>query len=191
MARYEREGEVDRALAKVVEFQESYSRHLQIDSGDSIFDRYVNRNLPYQIFYQTFVSRSFDQTQKGHREIGAREIQDIYASAPFLLGAGQKQLVRDLLVEWASQVFELGYANHNFYWTGKQPGEFSDDALWLVQAVGRYIRQSGDLPFLDQRCDVAGTNPVRQRTIYETIKAILRYSAKYPSENMAFPPGPG
>lgn len=175
---YGKAGEVDRALDEVRSFADRYRDHWQVDSGDPAFDRYVNRNLPFQVFYQTFVSRSFDQTQKGHREIGAREIQDLFASTPFFLGAGQAEQAKDLLREWASQVFDLGYANHNFYWSGKQPGEFSDDALWFVQALGRYLRQSGDVDFLDERCEVAGTDPVRQRSIYETVQAILRYSGE-------------
>lgn len=178
LERFGREGQVDRALAEIADSLDRYAGHLQVETGDALFDRYVNRNLPFQVYYQTFVSRSFDQTQKGHREIGAREIQDLFASMPFFIASGHQPLVRELLREWANQVFEFGYANHNFYWVGKQPGDFSDDALWLVQAVGRYLRQSGDWDFLDERCDVAGTNPMRQRTIYETIQAILRYSGE-------------
>ena len=176
LQRYGRGGELDRALEAAVEWLDVYRRHLEIDSGDLPFDRYVNINLPFQILYQTFVSRSFDQTQKGHREIGAREIQDLYASMPFFLASGHQSLVKELLREWAGQVFEFGYVNHNFYWVGKQPGEFSDDGLWLVQALGRYLRQSGDVDFLDEECEVAGTSPLRRRTIYETVEAILRYS---------------
>ena len=178
LERFGREGEPDRTLAEMESFLAQYSSHLQVESSDPQFDPYVNRNLPFQLFYQTFVSRSFDQTQKGHREIGAREIQDLFASMPFFIASGQNELVRGLLAEWASQVFEFGYAYHNFYWRGKQPGEFSDDALWLVQAIGRYLRQSGDQGILDLECDIAGTDPLRRRTIYETVQAILRYSGE-------------
>ncbi len=178
LERFSRDGEPDRTLAEMESFLGRYSSHLQVESSDPQFDCYVNRNLPFQLFYQTFVSRSFDQTQKGHREIGAREIQDLFASMPFFIASGQRELVRDLLAEWASQIFEFGYAYHNFYWRGKQPGEFSDDALWLVQALGRYLQLSGDRDILDLQCDIAGTDPVRRRTIYETVQAILRYSGE-------------
>ncbi|MHB8990613.1 MAG: GH36-type glycosyl hydrolase domain-containing protein [Chloroflexota bacterium] len=178
LERFGREGRLDRAQEANDRFLDRYAGHWQIRSEDPLFDRYVNQNLPFQVLYQTFVSRSFDQTQKGHREIGAREIQDLFASMPFFLAAGHRQLVKDLLREWASQVFEFGYAYHNFYWAGKQPGEFSDDALWLVQALGSYLRQSGDLAFLDEVCQVAGSEPLRSRTIYETVQAILRYSGQ-------------
>ena len=176
--RYSVDGEVDRALARNREFLARYSRYLKVRSGDALFDGYVNNNLPFQILYQTFVSRSFCQTQKGYREIGFREIQDLLASMPFFVAMGHQRFAKDLLKEWATQVFEFGYAYHNFYWEGKEPGEFSDDALWFVQAVYAYVRQTGDLSLLEEECEMAGTMPVRRRTIYETIKAILRYSGE-------------
>ncbi|MBI4320331.1 MAG: glycosyl transferase [Chloroflexi bacterium] len=178
LERYGREGEVDRALERQLSFLEAYGRHLQIQSDDAQFDRYVNHNLPFQILYQTFVSRSFCQTQKGYREIGFREIQDLFASMPFFIAMGKQELVKELLKEWASQVFELGYAYHNFYWVGKEPGDFSDDGLWLVQAVDMYLNQTGDWAFLDEESDVAGTSVTRRRAIYETLRAILRYSGE-------------
>ena len=75
-------------------------------------------------------------------------------------------------------IFEFGYAYHNFFWEGKEPGKWSDDALWFVQAVYRYISLTGDIKFLDEQVEVAGTKPVSKRPVYETIKALLRYSAQ-------------
>ncbi|MBI4493810.1 MAG: glycosyl transferase, partial [Chloroflexi bacterium] len=169
---------VDCARAANDDFFDRYRRHLEVRSDEAQFDAFVNRNLPFQVLYQTFVSRSFDQTQKGYREIGFREIQDLFASLPSFIAMGQQGFARDLLKEWASQVFELGYAYHNFYWRGKEPGEYSDDALWLVQAAAIYLNLTGDLAFLDETCEVAGTGPAQRRTIYQTLQAILRYSGE-------------
>ncbi len=175
--RYRVDGEVDRALDKNKEFLAQYSRYLKVNTGEDMADGYVNSNLPFQILYQTFVSRSFCQTQKGYREIGFREIQDFLASMPLFVAMGQQDFARDLLKEWGGQIFEFGYAYHNFYWAGKEPGEFSDDALWFVQAVDAYLRETGNTAFLDEECEVAGTDGGR-RTIYETIRAVLRYSGE-------------
>lgn len=169
---------VEAALEENKAFLEQYSGLLYLQSEDKLFDTYVNRNLPFQVFYQTFVSRSFCQTQKGYREIGFREIQDLYASMYYFLAMGKEQLVKNMIIEWASKIFEFGYAYHNFYWEGKEPGKWSDDSLWLVQAVSRYVHYTGDYGFLDEKCDVAGTNPAKQRSIYETIQAIIRYSGQ-------------
>jgi len=183
---------IEEDLASVIEFTKNYSGYMQIEHEDKNFEAYVNNNLPFQVFYQTFVSRSLDWTQKGYREIGFREIQDIYASMYYMAGMNQTDFVKKLLREWSENVFEEGYANHNFYWVGKEPGWWSDDALWLLQALDRYVGLTGDYDFLNEQFKIAGTGTVeiregrapgendgsRTRTLLETIKAIITYSAK-------------
>ncbi len=167
-------------LKKVIDFTKDYAKYLKIEHSDKNFEAYVNNNLPFQVFYQTFVSRSLDWTQKGYREIGFREIQDIFASMYYFAGMGQTEFVKKLLREWTSNVFEDGYANHNFYWKGKEPGWWSDDALWLLQALDRYVSLTGDFAFLKEELPVAraeGQEPMK-RSILDTIKAIITYSAK-------------
>lgn len=176
----------------VCDFASKYSDYMKIKHEDRDFEAYVNNNLPFQVFYQTFVSRSLDWTQKGYREIGFREIQDIFASMYYFAGMGETEFVKKLLTEWISNVFEDGYANHNFYWTGKEPGWWSDDALWLLQALDRYVSLTGDYAFLASRIVMADyadkaaaakrTGEVLEdkytRTVLDTIKAIITYSAK-------------
>ncbi len=167
-------------LNRVTDFAENYAKYLKIEHDDKNFESYVNNNLPFQVFYQTFVSRSLDWTQKGYREIGFREIQDIFASMYYFRGMGQTEFIKKLLREWAGNVFEDGYANHNFYWTGKEPGWWSDDALWLLQALDRYVKLTGDYDFLKEQINVAVADgeEKKTRTLLETIKAIITYSAK-------------
>lgn len=165
------------ALEEARRFVREYGQFLQIESGSRDLDVYVNRNLPFQVLYQSFVSRSFCQTQKGYREIGFREIQDLYASMYYFVGMGRSGLVRSLLMEWTGMVFEFGYAFHNFFWVGKEPGKWSDDALWLVQAVHRYVMLTGDIGILDEECPVAGTDG-RRRPVFETLQAIITYSGR-------------
>ena len=56
--------------------------------------------------------------------------------------------------------------------------KWSDDALWFIQAAYRYINLTGDIGFLDEEVIVAGNSPILTRPVYETIKAIIRYSAE-------------
>lgn len=170
--------EVVKALETQINFYDRYRNFIQLNSQDEELNTYFNRNLPFQVLYQTFVSRSFCQTQKGYREIGFREIQDVYATMYYFVSMGEGDFVKQLLKAWCSNIFELGYANHNFYWVGKEPGKWSDDALWFVQATYRYINLTGDLAFLDEEVMVAGTSPATKRPVYETIKALIRYSAE-------------
>lgn len=169
---------VNHSLKSIKNFYHGFRSFLQVKTENPLFDTYVNYNLPFQILYQTFASRSFCQTQKGYREIGFREIQDIYASMCYFAGMEMGDFVKELLKEWCGNIFEFGFAYHDFYWKGKEPGVWSDDALWFIQALSRYIHLTGDGDILDQQVVIAGTAPVKTRTVYETVKAILLYSGE-------------
>lgn len=178
ISKYKNKKEIINAYNESVNFINDYGSYLQVISDDKQFDTYVNKNLPFQVLYQTFVSRSFDQTQKGYREIGFREIQDIYASMYYFIGMNKKDLVKNLIREWAEKVFEFGYAYHNFFWVGKEPGKWSDDGLWLIQAVYRYVNITGDIEFLNEELTIGGSEPTKKRRLYDTMKAILKYSGE-------------
>jgi len=157
-------------------FFHTYSDYMQVTAEDKAYESYINRNLPFQVLYQTFVSRSFSLTQKGYRELGFREIQDIFASMYFFFAMGKPDFIRQVILAWGENVYEYGYTNHNFFWRGKEPGRWSDDGLWLVQAVYRYINLSGDIEFIHTPCKVAGTDSLRP--LYQTLKQIIGYSAE-------------
>lgn len=170
--------QTERDLDEVSRFSGQYRSCMQIRSDDSDFDTYFNLNLPFQVLYQTYVSRSFGQTQKGYREIGFREIQDLYASIYYFVGMGKHATAKDLIRQWIENVFEFGYANHNFFWQGKEPGKWSDDALWLIPAVYRYICITGDDRILDEEFQMADGEPGKKRRLADTIGAVIDYSAK-------------
>ena len=157
-----------------MDFWDRYPAYLQPETGDRRFDAYVGRNLPFQVLYQTYVSRAFAWTQKSYRETGFREIQDIYASMYYLSAMGENGLIKELLSNWIRSVFRMGYAYHDFTFQGKEPGDCSDDQLWLVQAVYRYVKLTGDSGFLLEEYPIAGEDA--KRPLWETLMAILTYS---------------
>jgi cellobiose phosphorylase len=167
---------LDRVFQEHLTWYDQYKSYLRLNSAKAEFNKYVNNSLPFQILYQTFVSRSFDLTQKGYREIGFREIQDIYASMYYFMSMGKAEFVKELLIQWIEKVLELGYCYHNFFWIGKEAGKWSDDGLWLIQAVYRYVQFTEDTKFLEELYNIPETND-KKRNVYETLKAIIRYSS--------------
>ncbi len=174
--RYRNPGQLEMTLQKVIKDAADYRRYLSVQTDDQDLNAYLSNNLPFQVLYQTYISRSFAWTQKSYRETGFREIQDLFASMYYLHGQGKDELIRQLLAAWIRNVFEMGYAYHNFTTRGKEPGMCSDDQLWLAQAVYRYVRLSGDHDFLNQTFTMASTD--RSRRLIDTLKAILIYSGR-------------
>ncbi|MBR2578358.1 MAG: hypothetical protein IKE38_05435, partial [Erysipelotrichaceae bacterium] len=174
--KYRHPEELEKTLEKVIENHRNYSSFITTRGNDTLFDSYVSNNLPFQVLYQTYVSRSFAWTQKSYRETGFREIQDIFASMYYMHGNGQDGLIRRLLDSWAVNVFELGYAYHNFTSRGKEPGMCSDDQLWLIQAVYRYVKMSGDYDYLKKEIKIAGSD--KKRPLYKTLESIITYSGR-------------
>ena len=174
--KYRDERQLDLTLNKMISENDAYYSYITTMTGDEKEDAYVSKNLPFQVLYQTYVSRSFAWTQKSYRETGFREIQDIFASMYYMHAANKDDLIQRLIASWVENVFELGYAYHNFTTRGKEPGMCSDDQLWLVQAVYRYVELSGDIAFLRKEFRIAGSD--RRRPLCETLKAIVIYSGK-------------
>lgn len=167
------------SIAQQIEKQDqelkAYSSYFQISSGNPLTDAMMNANIPFQTRYQSFVSRAFAQTQKGYREIGFREVQDLYAAIPYLVSGGKKELASELLANWIKNVYKMGYANHNFFEVGKEPGMCSDDSLWLIEAVKTYIDATGDVSYLEKNFPMAEGG---ERPLKDTLEAILTYSSK-------------
>lgn len=169
-------GSVEAALEDVKKFHHDFSSYLSINTGDRDLDSYVNNNLPFQVLYQAFISRSFAWTQKAFRQIGFREIQDMFPSLYYFAAMGNAPLAKEMISQWVQNVYEDGYANHNFYWWGNGAGDCSDDQLWLMQAVYRYVCHTGDTGFLSEEYPIAGCD--KKRTVLETMLKAVEYSAK-------------
>lgn len=174
--RYADKTQSTRDLGDVIDFYKNYSSYLVLKTEDNLLNAYVNNNLPFQVLYQSFLSRSFAWTQKSFRMIGFREIQDMYPSLYYLAAMGNAKLAKEMISQWVQNVYEDGYANHNFYWDGNGAGVCSDDQLWLMQAVYRYVSLTGDTGFLGEKYPIAGSN--KERTVFETMWSAVFYSAK-------------
>lgn len=176
LEKYKKPGKIREVFKKSIGFFDEYCGYIKTHTGDEKFDSYIGSNLPFQVCYQSFVSRSFAWTQKAFREIGFREIQDLEAGLYYFVAMGKAELVKTMLGSWVSNVHEMGYANHNFYSSGKEPGVCSDDQLWLAQAVYRYVTLTGDTKFLSHEYPTADTG--EKRTVFDTLMKTIEYSGK-------------
>ena len=174
--KYKDTAELKKTYEKMLKDNGNYYSYLTVYNDDVLSDTYLSKNLPFQVLYQTYVSRSFAWTQKSYRETGFREIQDIFASMYYMHACGEDELVKKLINSWAENVFRFGYAYHNFTSRGKEPGMCSDDQLWLIQAVYRYIKLTGDYDYLKEELKIAGEDA--RRPLAETLKSIIIYSGK-------------
>ncbi len=174
--KYRDHQKLEETYHRMIADKEHYFSFIESRNSDTLLDSYLSANLPFQVLYQTYVSRSFAWTQKSYRETGFREIQDIFASMYYMHANHQDELIRRLILSWAENVFHFGYAYHNFTSRGKEPGMCSDDQLWLVQAVYRYVMLSNDLDFLKQEIRIAGSDETRP--LYKTLESIIIYSGK-------------
>lgn len=164
------------AFDRVVKFVSDYSSYIDLHTEDESLNSYISKNLPFQVLYQSFVTRAFAWTQKGGRMVGFREIQDMYASMYYMNAMGNSELAKDMIKQWACNVYKDGYANHNFYWSASGAGGASDDQLWLIQAVYRYIMLTGDKEFLDCEYPISGSDETR--SLFDTMTAAVTYSGK-------------
>ena len=174
--RYSDTTQSTRDLQDVIDFYKNYSSYLVLNTEDEKLNAYVNNNLPFQVLYQSFLSRSFAWTQKSFRMIGFREIQDMYPSLYYLAAMGNAPLAKEMISQWVQNVYEDGYANHNFYWEGNGAGDASDDQLWLMQAVYRYVSLTGDIDFLSEEYPIADSD--KKRSVFDTMWAAVFYSGK-------------
>jgi cellobiose phosphorylase len=158
--KYRRAESVKAALEEIREFWDGYLAAIQVDTPDEHMSAMLNVHNPYQCYITKTWSRylSYYQPGLGHRGIGFRDsMQDVLAvlaSVP----EESKRFIRTLL----SFQRRDGSAMHQFNpltMEGSEgdsleledrPHYYSDDHLWAVLAVTAYLRETGDLSFLDE-----------------------------------------
>ncbi len=160
IGRYRQPQAVDTAFEEMRAFWNDYLAALQVDTPDESMNAMLNVYNPYQCYVTKTWSRylSCYQPGLGSRGIGFRDsMQDVmavHASVP----AEAKDFIRTLL----SFQKRDGSAMHQFnpltlegsagdsLEMEDRPHYYSDDHLWGVLAVTSYLKETGDLAFLDE-----------------------------------------
>ena len=141
----------DRTLAKVRKGWAAYLGRFQAETPDPTLDVPFNTLSAYQTAITFICSRSIaPYLLTGTRGLGFRDSnQDTLGAMPYQPYEATKRLITRLLgVQHAD-----GEASHDFFpgaGVGRGAGCW-DDHLWPCLAVEWYVKESGDLGFLDQQ----------------------------------------
>ena len=159
VTRYRDEKEVDRAFEELAGFWDDYLSSFSCATPDPAFNSTVNVHNPRQCYITLNWSRylSMYQLGLGSRGLGFRD------SSQDTMGAvmGAPAEVKNLLRKIISVQNPDGSAMHQFYPLSMEANEgdareeggklvYGDDHLWAVLAVCAYVKETGDLAFLDE-----------------------------------------
>jgi len=177
---------VDDALAKMKHFWDEYLSTLQVETPDEAMNVILNIHNPHQCFITRQWSRylSYYQLGLGARGIGIRD------SSQDLLGvmANIPQDAKEFLKTLLSFQKQNGSAMHQFNPLTMEgnigdsaeqedrPHYYSDDHLWSVLGVTAYIKETGDLAFLDERVHFYEKDPVEGTSVLDHMIRALRFT---------------
>ena len=151
---------VDDALVEMKKFWEAYLSTLQVETPDAAMNAILNIHNPRQCYITRQWSRylSYYQLGLGARGIGMRD------SSQDILGvmANIPQDAKNFLKALLSFQKQNGSAMHNFNPLTMEgsigdaaemedrPHYYSDDHLWSVLGVTSYLKETGDVAFLEE-----------------------------------------
>lgn len=180
---------VDAAFSRLKKFWDDYLAKYSCETPDPAFNSTVNVHNPRQSYITLNWSRylSLYQLGLGARGIGFRD------SSQDSLGAvmGAPAEVKDLLRKLLSVQNPDGSAMHQFFpltmeaneGDSREEGEkfvYGDDHLWIVLAVGGYLKETGDYAFLDEEITFYSKKlPLEEResaTVLEHLKRSVAYT---------------
>jgi cellobiose phosphorylase len=158
--KYRQEGVIEAAIEEMRAFWDVYLDALQVDTPDESMNTMVNIHNPHQCYVTKTWSRylSYYQLGMGSRGIGYRDsMQDIMSVLASVPEEG-----KDFITTLLSFQKRDGSAMHLFNpltLEGNQgdslemedrPHYYSDDHLWGVLAATSYLKETGDLSYLDE-----------------------------------------
>ena len=172
---------VDRQFKKMRRNWEHLLGRAQAETGEPAFDVSFNTWAPYQSATTFLLSRSISPYQlNGARGLGFRDSnQDALGAMPYQPPAASGDLIARLL----SVQRPSGEASHDF-----RPGQGVgvgagcwDDHLWPALSVEWYVKEWGDLEFLDRPLPYQGGR--RPGPVIEHLERSLRFTDRHLGAN--------
>ncbi len=181
---------VDAAFTELGRFWESYLATIQVQTPDPGMNSMLNVHHPRQCHTTKNWSRylSLYQLGLGTRGIGVRDSsQDVMGVV-----AHMPDEARDLIEKLLSVQRCDGSAMHQFNpltmegsigdaaEDDERPHYYSDDHLWIVLAVCAYLKETGDLAFLDRTIPFydrdRGGQPLESGTVAEHLRRAIAFT---------------
>ena len=171
--KYKSEKNVDQAFLQVKEHWEKRFSAFQVNTPDPEFDAVVNSFIQYNAAVTAVLSRSLSSWQRGIMlSIGFRDsAQDQIA----MVHAMPKQC-RKMIINLLNGLNLDGSACHNFNPRLNSYGVtgFYDDQNWIALTVAAYVKETGELDFLDQKIRWADSE--KKDTVFEHLLAAQEFS---------------
>ncbi len=184
------EENVERALQGLARFWDRYLSRMQVETPDINMNRMLNVHNPRQCYTTKNWSRylSLYQLGLGARGMGFRDSsQDVMGIVAHVPEEG-KELIRKLLHIQKRD----GSAMHQFNpltmvanegdsrEVEGAPRYYGDDHLWIVLAITTYLKETGDLAFLDEvipyyEKDREG-NPIESGTVHDHMERAVEFT---------------
>jgi cellobiose phosphorylase len=180
VAAFDSDSRVDAAFASLADAWADRLDAYQARLDDPRVERMVNTWNQYQCMITFLMSRSASGYESGiGRGMGYRDSnQDILGMVHLA-----PDRCRERLCDLAATQMSDGSCFHQYQPLTKKGnadigGGFNDDPLWLVLAVGAYIRETGDTSILDEPVGYADDDPpgAGGATIGDHLELSLRYT---------------
>jgi cellobiose phosphorylase len=187
---YRKEEEADKAFRELHDFWKKTLSHMQVKTDDPSMNCMLNIFNPYQCFTTFNWSRylSLYQLGLGARGIGFRDSsQDVLGIIDRFPGESTGLIKKLCMVQKTD-----GSAMHQFYPLTMEgsagdsaemdgrPDYYGDDHLWIILSVTEYVKETGDLGFLETVVpyydkDKTG-NPIATETILDHLERVVEFT---------------
>lgn len=189
---YRNSDKVEAEFNKLICFWEEYLSCLQVDTPDKSMNTMLNIHNPRQCYITKNWSRylSLYQLGYGSRGIGFRDsAQDVLGIMGNAAEEGRELVEKLLRVQRMN-----GSAMHQFNpvtmiasegdareWEDR-PKYYSDDHLWIILSVCAYIKETGNIGFLDKVIPFYEKDklekPIDEGTVLEHLKRAVEFTRK-------------
>ncbi|ADU30588.1 GH36-type glycosyl hydrolase domain-containing protein [Evansella cellulosilytica] len=188
--KYRDEKNVDEAFNSLAKFWDNYLSKLQVETPDEQMNTLLNIHNPRQCYITKNWSRDLSLYQLGFggRGIGFRDSsQDVLGVIP-----NYPEDARELIEKLLHTQKRNGSAMHQFFASTMEANEgdsrerpdrpdyYGDDHLWIVQSVCSYVKETGNIDFLNKEIpfyekDSEG-NPQESGTVLEHLKRSVHFT---------------